>query len=78
MYGDTRGKLFLKIYKLGNLLNDDWGLVTDAEFFSQQIIQADVDDQGRFVYLRFSDRSVNDVLETRSLWQVRLGIELNF
>ena len=78
LFGDARGKLFLKIYKLGNLLNDDWGQVTDAEFFSQQIIQADIDAEGRYVYLRYSDRSVYDVLETRSLWQVRLGIELIF
>lgn len=74
----SRGRLFLKIYNVGNLLNDNWGLVTDAQFFSQQIITADIDDQGRYVYQRFRDRTVNDVLETRSLWQARLGFEINF
>jgi hypothetical protein len=68
----------VKIYNLGNLLNDDWGLVTDSQFFSRQIITADIDDQGRYVYKGFSDRSINDILETRSLWQVRLGVEFNF
>ena len=74
----SRARLFVKIYNLGNLLNDDWGLVTDAQFFSQQVITTDVDDEGRYVFNRFRARSVNDVLETRSLWQLRMGFEINF
>ncbi|MDX1569012.1 MAG: carboxypeptidase regulatory-like domain-containing protein [Xanthomonadales bacterium] len=75
---DTRGRLFMKIYNLGNLLNDDWGLVTDAQFFSVQVVNSGVNDLGQFVYERFRDRSINDVLENRSLWDVLIGVEIDF
>ncbi|MDJ0656574.1 MAG: carboxypeptidase regulatory-like domain-containing protein [Xanthomonadales bacterium] len=74
----TRARLFLKVYNFGNLLNDDWGKVYDAQFFSVQVLNSSVDDQGRFVFERFRDRSLTDVLENRSLWTARLGLEINF
>ena len=74
----VKGKAFVKIYNLGNLLNDDWGKIYRAQFFSQQVVNASIDDQGRYVYERFSDRSLTDLQETRSLWEMRFGIEFSF
>ena len=77
--GDSKGKIFVKIYNLGNLLNDDWGRVNDAEFFSQQVVTSNYDSgSGQYVFERFSDRDVNDVLDIRSLYEIRLGIEIDF
>ncbi len=74
----TNGLFFLKIYNVGNLLNDSWGEVNDAEFFSQQVVTNSINASGQFVFERFSDRDVNDLKETRSLWEVRAGLEFRF
>ncbi len=44
------GRIYFKVYNLGNLLNDDWGEIVDAQFFTPEIVDASVDDQGRFVF----------------------------
>ncbi|MEX1237287.1 MAG: TonB-dependent receptor, partial [Pseudomonadales bacterium] len=77
--GGTSGKLFVKIYNLGNFLNDDWGQVNDAQFFSVQVVNSSVDGTtGQYIFERFSDRSVNDLLENSSLWEARIGLEFSF
>jgi outer membrane receptor for ferrienterochelin and colicin len=77
--GDTKAKLFVKVYNLGNLLNDDWGKVNDAQFFSVQVVDSSVDpDTGQYIFESFTEDTVNDLLESRSLWEVRLGIEFSF
>ena len=72
------GKLFLKIYNLGNLLSDDWGKQYDAQFFTPVQVDMSVNDAGQYVFEDFNDRSVTDLLETASLWQARLGVEIRF
>lgn len=79
MGADFRGRIYLKIYNLGNLLNDDWGKVTDAEFFTPQIVNAGVDaGTGRFIYSGFTDNSLQTTIDERSLWEARLGIDIRF
>jgi hypothetical protein len=77
--GDFRGRVYLKIYNLGNLLNDDWGKVTDAEFFSPDRVTAGVNSSGQYVYSAFSDSSsLQTTIDERSLWEARLGIDIKF
>lgn len=73
-----RGQAYLKIYNLGNLLNDDWGEIVDAQFFTPEIVDASVDAQGRFVYESFSDRSIERTYINRSLWEARIGVDIKF
>jgi len=77
-FGDGRAKMYFKIYNLGNLIDDSWGHVVDAQFFSVQIVNSSVNDQGQYVFEQFNDRSVNDLLEARSLWEVRFGLDFSF
>lgn len=77
-FGEARGRLYVKVYNLGNMLNSKWGHVNDAQFFSQQVVNANIDSQGRYVYTRFRDVSVEDLLETRSLYEIKIGLEFNF
>ena len=74
----TTGLVFLKINNIGNLLNDKWGLQSDAAFFSQQVVDASIDDQGRYVYESFNNVDVNNTLESASVWDARIGFEINF
>ena len=75
---DVYGKVFVKIFNLTNLLNKDWGNANDARFFSVQVLDSSVDDQGRYVFEEFSNRTVNDLYEQRSLWEARIGLEISF
>ena len=77
--GNTvRGIVYLKVRNLGNLLNDDWGRVTDAQYFPVRVVEAHVDDQDRFVYEGFSDRSLERQYVNPSLWEVRMGLDIRF
>ena len=73
-----KGRFYTRIYNFGNFLNDDWGKVYDAQFFTPQVVTSSVNDEGQYVFERFSDRDVTDLLEFRSLWEARFGIELRF
>lgn len=72
------GNLYFKVYNFGNMLNDDWGKITDAQFFTPQAVNSDVDAQGRFVFTRFNDRSLETVIINRSLWEARIGFDVRF
>ena len=77
--GDFKGRLYLKVYNFGNLLNDDWGKITDAQFFTPVPVSgAIVADTGQFWYERFSNRTIDRVYPNRSLWEARLGIDIRF
>ena len=75
---DLVGRVYFKVYNLGNMLNSDWGEIVDAQFFTPEIVDASVDAQGRFVYEEFSDRSIERTYINRSLWEARLGFDIKF
>ena len=69
----------MKIYNIGNMLNDDWGKQTDSQQFGVQIVDGGYDSvTGQYIFEDFSDGSINDLLEFRSLWEARIGLEVNF
>jgi outer membrane receptor protein involved in Fe transport len=83
--GNTRGVLYLKMYNVGNLLkgstpaqDSDWGKVWDAPFFSRQIVDSSLNDEGQYVYERFTPREPSEEVPTRSTWEVRIGIGFRF
>jgi hypothetical protein len=77
-FSDSRARVYLKVYNLMNLLHDEWGVQYDAEFFSPDVVTSSVNAQGKYVYERFTPKSVSDLRETESLWQVRLGVQYEF
>ena len=74
----TSGRIFLKLYNLGNLINEDWGHVNDAEFFSVEVVEASVNDDRQLVFEKFNEGDVRAETDEASLWSIRLGIEFNF
>jgi hypothetical protein len=75
----TRGRLFVKLYNLGNFLSSDWGVVSDAQFAARQAVVADVDGAtGRYIFEEFNNVSIVDLVEERSLWEARIGIDIFF
>ncbi len=76
--GSTKGRIYFKMYNVGNFLNEDWGSIWDAPFFSRQVVESDLNDDGQYVFERFSDLEVSDLVESRSLWEARIGIGFQF
>ena len=76
---DFTGRLYLKVYNFGNMLNDDWGKITDSVFFTPQIVSAAVvESTGQFYFDSFRDRSIEETVINRSLWEARIGIDIKF
>ncbi len=76
---DFVGRLYLKVYNFGNMLNDDWGKITDAVFFTPVVVNAAVvENTGQFYFDSFSDRSIETTIVNRSLWEARVGIDIKF
>jgi hypothetical protein len=91
---DLKARAYLKIYNFTNMLNDDWGRQYDARFDSQSIVSLSdnvLDDDGNDVvvgdepliggaynYDSFTPGVITDLQEFPSLWEMRLGIEINF
>jgi hypothetical protein len=76
--GDLRGRAYFKVYNLGNLLNDDWGKIVDAQFFTPEIVDASVNSSGQFVFEGFDDNPLERTYINRSLWEARFGIDIRF
>lgn len=74
----SRARGWIKIYNLLNLIDDDLGLQYDGQFFSQQVVTSSLNDRGQYVFERFRDRNITDLLEQRSLWEIRLGLQFEF
>ncbi|WP_317933359.1 carboxypeptidase regulatory-like domain-containing protein [Halioxenophilus sp. WMMB6] len=78
-FDGTSGEVYFLLYNLGNFLNDRWGHQSDAEFFSQEVVDAEVNDQGQYVYTNFKGGSVTDKLEDpESLWEAKVGVNFRF
>jgi hypothetical protein len=77
--GNLWGQVYFKIYNLGNLLNDDWGKVTDSVFFTPEFVRgAVIESTGQFYYDSFNNVPIERTIINSSLWEARLGIDLRF
>ena len=77
-FDGAKARLYVKVYNFLNMINDEWGHQYDAQFFSPDVVTQSVNAQGQYVFERFNNLSVSDLQETQSLWQVRLGVQLEF
>ena len=74
----TSGSVYLLIDNLGNLIDDSWGIQRDAEFFSVEVVDASVNDDGQYVYNSFSEDYVTDTVENESRYTIFLGVDFKF
>ncbi len=78
LFFGARARGWIKIYNVLNMIDDELGLQYDGQFFSQQVVDSWLNDRGQYVFERFRDRNVTDLLEQRSLWELRVGIQFEF
>ncbi len=74
-----RASAFFVVENLGNLLNDDWGVLRQGNFVSESVVEASVNDAGQYVYEEFYGADQRDSFSTSaSLWEIRVGINYRF
>ena len=79
-FGDTKAELFLDIYNLGNLIDEDAGQIYDAGYLGvTKSMNVDIVD-GAYVYSNFDDGHLRYRNGARfvSTWKMMLGFKLSF
>lgn len=76
---DHTASAFINLVNLGNVLNDSWGTLRNADSLNAQVaIDGSLDDQGRYVYESFLNNDETSVSKSGSLWEVRVGVQYRF
>ena len=75
-----KGNVFFTIKNVGNLLNDDWGVLKEGAFVGNRMVNMSYDsDNDQYIYERFSKNAAQqDVQNSGSLWQMRVGVNYRF
>ncbi len=75
-----KAKAFLLVENIGNLLNDEWGVLREGSFpRAIPIVDASYDnDAGQYTFNRFLDATVEGRATDASLWEVRAGVRIDF
>lgn len=70
---------FFVVENLGNLLNDDWGVLKQGNFVSESVIDATINDNGQYVYNEFFGADQREgIVQGASLWEIRVGVNYRF
>ncbi len=70
---------FFVIENLGNLLNDEWGILNEASF-PHMVSPVDVAEirDGKYVFSNFNNATTEREVSQQSLWTMRVGVKYNF
>ncbi len=71
-----KAQVFFVVKNLGNLLNDEWGVLEQYTFNTQRVVSTTINDNNQFVYDNFSVPT--PTIQSASLWELRLGVEYKF
>jgi outer membrane receptor for ferrienterochelin and colicin len=73
------GEVYFAIRNLGNLLNDDWGVLRQVAFeYNQPVIDAVINDDGTYTYTNFDGARDQTVYTDSSTWSMRVGFKYTF
>jgi len=76
---DHRGSAFIIVKNIGNMLNDDWGVMSKGSFVGNRMVEVSANDQGQYVFEEFNDgNQIQDIQNKPSLWEIRVGVSYNF
>ncbi|MCG7531877.1 TonB-dependent receptor [Psychrobium sp. MM17-31] len=74
---DHKASAYLTIKNIGNLLNDDWGVLKQGSFL-QGALTATVTDDNKYSYNEFNNPSPQSRVTDPSLWEMKLGVRYKF
>lgn len=76
---EHRARAYFVIKNFGNMLNDDWGVKKIGNFTAQNVVQAEIDDDGTYHYGEFFAANAEETTYiTQSLWEIRVGLKYDF
>lgn len=73
---EHKGSIYFVIENIGNLLNDDWGVLKEGDSLTPAVT-ATVEN-GQYSYNTFHNPASESRLVEPSLWKVRLGVKYKF
>ncbi|MDJ0749065.1 MAG: TonB-dependent receptor [Woeseiaceae bacterium] len=76
---DHRAQLWVNIENIGNLLNDDWGVLKERSFPRRaEVVSAELSSDGtQYIFNDYFSQGVSRVTAP-SLWRVRVGVTYRF
>lgn len=78
--GFGKGSAFLVVENIGNLLNDEWGVIYETPF-PQRVGVVEIDRDAatnRFVFRRLATPNIDDPVDGVSFWTVKVGATWGF
>lgn len=78
--GFGQGSVFAVVENIGNLINDEWGVLYEAPFPQRtSVVEIDRDvATNRFVFRRLARPNIDDPVDGVSFWTVRIGAKWGF
>ena len=74
---DDSASAFLVVENLGNMLNDDWGVLKQGTFL-QSAVRASITDDGQYSFNSFDSPTAQSRQTDASLWEIRIGVKYDF
>ncbi|MDF2176764.1 TonB-dependent receptor [Aliiglaciecola sp. CAU 1673] len=76
-YEDHKGSAYFVIKNIGNMINDDWGVLKEGGSL-QPAVTAGINANNQYEYKEFLNPAGQSREITPSLWEVRLGVKYSF
>lgn len=74
-----RGNAFFIIKNVGNMLNDDWGVMKQGQFVGNRMVEMSLQDDGKYLYTAFNEGNEDQTYyKDASLWEMRIGVSYDF
>ncbi len=74
-----RGNAFFIIKNVGNMINDDWGVMKQGEFVGNRMVEMSIQEDGKYLYKNFnSGNEDQNFYKDSSVWEMRVGVSYDF
>jgi len=74
-----RGNAFFIIKNVGNMINDDWGVMNQGQFVGNRMVEMSIQDDGKYLYEAFNAGNEDQKFyKDASVWEMRVGVSYDF